>query len=301
MRTFDYHSATSSGEALDLLGRYGDDAHLMAGGTSLMLMMEQGLVQPGHVVGIRGVGALQGVKALPGGGLEIGAITTHRQAERAPEVSAYCPILSEMFSRVATIRVRNQATVGGNLVHADPAQDPPPMLLALDAEVVISGKSGERTVPIDGFFRDFFETAVAEGELLTSVRLPALAAGTRAIYIKFLPRTEDDYATVSVAATMRLGANNRCEDVRVALGAAAPVPLRAKKVEAAVRGQQLTPDLINQAAELVRDEVDPIDDVRGSAKYKREMARVWTGRALNALLEGHDGSRWRRGGAVASV
>ena len=137
---------------------------------------------------------------------------------------------------------------------------------------------------------------MGEGELLTSVRLPPLASGTRAIYIKFLPRTEDDYATVSVAATMRLDADNRCEDVRVALGAAAPIPMRAKRVEEAVRGQRLTPQLIDQAADLVREEVDPIDDVRGSAKYKREMARVWTARALNTLLEGGDGSRWRRNG-----
>jgi carbon-monoxide dehydrogenase medium subunit len=294
MRPYDYHPATSPSEALDLLGRYGDDAHLMAGGTSLMLLMQQGLVQPGHVVGLRGVKELEGVQSTPDGGLEIRAVTTHRRVERSPQVAAYCPTLAETFSRVATIRIRNQATIGGNLVHADPAQDPPPMLLALDASAVVSSGKGERTVPLDGFFRDIFETAVEEGELLTSVRLPPLASGTRSIYIKFLPRTEDDYATVSVAATLRLGPGNRCEDVRVALGAAAPVPLRAKKVEAAVRGQTLTPQLIAEAAELVRDEVDPIDDVRGSAKYKREMARVWTGRALQELLDGGDGRRWRR-------
>ena len=115
--------------------------------------------------------------------------------------------------------------------------------------------------------------------------------GTKSTYIKFLPRTEDDYATVSVAATLRLGADNVCHEVRVALGSAAPVPLRAKKVEAAVRGQRLTPELINSAAELVRDEVDPISDVRGSANYKREMARVWVGRALRSLLDGSNGTR----------
>jgi len=294
MREFDYHPASSAAEAIDLLGRYGDDAHFMAGGTSLMLMMQQGLLQPGHVVGLRGVNELAGVRALPNGGLEIGAGTTHRQVERSPQVASYCPTLAENFSRIATIRIRNQATIGGNLVHADPAQDPPPMLLALDAEAVISSGKGERVEPLDGFFKDVFETAVAEGELLTAVRLPALADGTRSIYIKFLPRTEDDYATVSVAARLRLGANNRCEDVRVALGAAAPIPLRAKKVEGALQGQQLTPELIDQAAELVRDEVDPLDDIRGSAKYKREMARVWTGRALKELLAGGDGSQWRR-------
>jgi carbon-monoxide dehydrogenase medium subunit len=240
---------------------------------------------------LRGIQEMKGISALPNGGLEIRALTTHRQAERSPDVRSYSPTLAENFSRVATIRIRNQGTVGGNLVHADPAQDPPPMLMALDGEAVIASKSGERTVPLDGFFRDFFETAVADGELLTAIRLPPVQQGTKATYIKFLPRTEDDYATVSVAATLRLGPDNVCQDVRVALGSAAPVPLRAKKVEEAVRGQRLTPELINSAAELVRDEVDPISDVRGSANYKREMARVWVGRALRSLLDGSNGTR----------
>ena len=252
-------------------------------------MMQQGLINAGHVIGLRGIREMQGISALPNGGLEIRALTTHRQAERSPDVKSYCPTLAENFSRVATVRIRNQGTVGGNLVHADPAQDPPPMLMALDGEAVVASKSGERTVPLDGFFRDFFETAVADGELLTAIRLPPMQPGTRSTYIKFLPRTEDDYATVSVAATLRLGADNVCQDVRVALGSAAPVPLRAKKVENAVRGQRLTPELINSAAELVRDEVDPISDVRGSANYKREMARVWVGRALRSLLDGSNG------------
>jgi carbon-monoxide dehydrogenase medium subunit len=286
MREFDYHAATSTAEALDLLARYGDEAHAMAGGTSLMLMMQQGLVRPGHVVGLRGISEMEGIERRPDGGLEIRALATHRQAERSPDVRAYCPTLAENFSRVATIRIRNQGTVGGNLVHADPAQDPPPMLMALDGEARVVSKGGERLIPLDTFFRDFFETALEEGELLAGVRLPPLATGTRATYIKFLPRTEDDYATVAVAATLRMGPDSQCEDLRVALGAAGPTPLRARRVEGALRGQRLTPALIDSAAEVVREEVDPIDDVRGSARYKREMARVWVGRALKSLLDG---------------
>ncbi|HZT06844.1 MAG TPA: xanthine dehydrogenase family protein subunit M [Chloroflexota bacterium] len=293
MREFDFHPATSTAEALDLLGRYGDDAHFMAGGTSLMLMMQQGLVQPGHVVGLRNIRELRGVRSVPGGGLEIGATTTHREVERAKETSAYCPTLAENFSRIATVRIRNQATIGGNLVHADPAQDPPPMLLALDAEAVVASKSGERAIPIDGFFEDFFQTAVREGELLTAVRFPRLPDGVLTTYVKFLPRTEDDYATVSVAAALKLGTDGRCEHVRVALGSAGPTPIRAHQVEDALSGKQITPQAIDDAAELVREEVDPIDDVRGSARYKREMARVWTSRALRGLLERSNG---RQGG-----
>jgi len=163
------------------------------------------------------------------------------------------------------------------------------MLLALDAEAVVSGKSGQRTIPMDGFFEDFFQTAVQEGELLTAVRLPKLPDGLKTTYVKFLPRTEDDYATVSVAAAVKLGADGKCEYIRVALGSSAPIPLRSKKVESALQGQQLTPKAIDDAAELVRDEVDPIDDVRGSARYKREMARVWVSRALRSLTGASNG------------
>lgn len=285
MREFDYHPASSVAETLDLLDRFGEDAHLLAGGTSFMLLHRQGLVQPGHVIGLRGVDELRGIRAQDGG-LEIGAMTTHREVERSAAVQAFCPTLSENFRHIATVRIRNQATIGGNLVHADPAQDPPPMLLALDAEVTIAGKDGERTVPLDGFFEDYFQTAVREGEVLTRVRIPALPTGSRTRYVKFLPRTADDYATVAVAVRLQLGADSRCDDIRIALGAAAPIPMRAKRTEDALRGQRLTPSVIDEAAALVRDEVDPLSDVRGSAAYKREMARVWTGRAIRSLLEG---------------
>jgi carbon-monoxide dehydrogenase medium subunit len=286
LNSFDYHAPTSLDETFDLLAAHGEDAHLIAGGTALVLLLNQGLVQPGHVIGLRSVSDLEGIRRLDDGGLQIGALTTHRQAENAGDVQAYCPALAETFSRVATVRIRNQATVGGNLAHADPAQDPPPMLIALGGEVVVASKSGQRRIPLDEFFVDYFETALQPGEVLVSIDLPPLPAGTRVTYKKFLPRTQDDYATVSVAASLRVGNGGECEDVRVALGAAATTPVRARKVEDALRGQQLNAAAITEAAALVRDEVDPLDDLRGSAAYKREMARVWTKRALLELLNG---------------
>jgi carbon-monoxide dehydrogenase medium subunit len=282
---FDYHAPTSLEETFDLLNTYGEDAHLMAGGTALVLLLQQGLLQPGHVVGLQKVGELQGVRRLDQGGLQIRAMTTHRQAEKAAEVQAYCPALVENFSHVATIRIRNQGTVGGNLAHADPAQDPPPMLIALDGQAVIASRQDERRVPLDEFFVDYFETALQPGEVLVSIELPPLPAGTRVTYKKFLPHTQDDYATVSVAAALRVGADNTCQDVRVALGAAATTPVHARNVENALRGQRLDAQKIKDAAALVRGEVDPLDDLRGSAAYKREMARVWTQRALQELLD----------------
>jgi len=282
---FDYHAPTSLQETFDLLNTYGEDAHLMAGGTALVLLLQQGLVQPGHVVGLQKVAELKGIRRLDAGGLQIRAMATHREAEKSAEVQAYCPALVENFAHVATIRIRNQGTVGGNLAHADPAQDPPPMLIALNGQAVIASRTGERRMPLDEFFVDFFETALQPGEVLVSIDLPPLPAGTRVTYKKFLPRTQDDYATVSVAAALRVGAGGTCEDVRVALGAAATTPVHARKVEDALRGQRLDAQKIKDAAALVRDEVDPLDDLRGSAGYKREMARVWTQRALQELLD----------------
>lgn len=284
MRAFQFHQAENLSEVHTLLEHLGaDDTHLIAGGTSLVLLMQLGLVEPGHIVSLRRVKELQGIQTLPGGGLEIRALATHRQLELSPEVKAYCPALAETFGHVATVRIRNQATVGGNLAHADPAQDPPPMLIALDAHVVLRTRSTDRTVPLDEFFVDYLTTTLQPGEVLTAVRLPPLANGTRATYQKFLPRTHDDYATVSVAATMLLDAEGRCEDVRVALGGVAAVPLHARAVEDALRGDVPTDRRIADAAALVPDLVDPPEDARGSSAYKRRMARVWTERALQQL------------------
>lgn len=286
MRTFDLVPAGSVTEAIELLERHGgDDVHLLAGGTALILMMKQELVQPRVLVGLRDIDALHGVRTMPDGGIEIGALTTHRQAERSPDVQGYSAALAQAFAQVATVRIRNQATVGGNLAHADPAQDPPPMLMALGAEVLVSGSRGERRVPIDDLFVDYYETTLSYDEVIVAVRLPPRNPRARTTYVKFLPRTEDDYATVAVGAWVDLDDEGTCVDLRVALGAAAMTPIRAAAVEAALRGRRLSPALVEEAAELVRDEVDPIEDIRGSAAYKREMARVWVARAIRELLD----------------
>src|SRR5262245_12325083 len=189
----------------------------MAGGTSLMLLMHLGLVEPTRVITLGKIEALRGIQRTGDGGLEIRALATHRQAEQSPDVRAYCPELATTFGHVATIRIRNQATVGGNLAHADPAQDPPPMLMALAAQVVLQSELGERSLPLEDFFLGYLTTALEPGEVVTAVRLPPLPDGARAVYHKFLPRTQDDYATVSVAASMSRDPDGRCVDVRVAL------------------------------------------------------------------------------------
>ena len=284
MRTFDYTAAASIDEALAALKEYGDEVEFIAGGTSLILMMQQGLVQPAKVVGLGNIKELRGIKRSADGGLEVGAMTTHRQLETSPEAFAYAAALPQSLGVSATIRIRNQATLGGNLVHADPAQDPPPVLIALDSTIdVVSAGGGARSIPMEAFFSDFFETTLGENELLRSVKVPPMPAGSRLAYKKFLPRTEDDYATVSVAVRLGVDPDGKCKDIRIGLGALAVTPLRAKAVEKALLGQKLTAASIREASALVRDEVDPLDDVRGSANYKREMARVWTERTIASL------------------
>jgi len=286
VKTFDYSAAASIDEALAAIEEYGDELEFIAGGTSLVLMMQQGLVQPSKVIGLGQIKELRGIKRSANGGLEVGAMTTHRQLETSPEAFAYAAALPQSLGVIATIRVRNQATLGGNLVHADPAQDPPPVLIALDALVdVVSTGGGARAIPMEEFFTDFFETALGENELVRSVRIPPMPAGSRLAYKKFLPRTEDDYATVAVAVRLGVEPDGTCKDIRIGLGALAVTPLRARAVEQALLGQKLTEKAIKEAAALVRDEVDPLEDVRGSAKYKREMARVWTERTIASLAK----------------
>jgi aerobic carbon-monoxide dehydrogenase medium subunit len=276
--TFDYHEPRFLTEALELLDRYGDDAHLIAGGTATVLLIRQGLLRPGHVIGLRAIEELRGITRTADGGLRIGAMATHRAVERSSEARLYSPALTDAFASVATVRIRNQATVGGNLAHADPAQDPPPMLSALNATVSVRSSRGERSLPIEELAVDHFTTSLAHDEVITAVILPPIEAGSRETYLKFLPKTADDYATVSVAATLRFASDGTIAETRIVLGAVGATPIRARRVEGALRGQPRSS--VRDAVALVSEEIDPIDDLRGSAAYKREMARVWTGRAL---------------------
>lgn len=284
MSAFAYVPASSLDEALSLLARHGDDAHLLAGGTSFVLLLRQGLLDPGVVVGLRSVPGLDTIEVDQAGRLRIGAMATLSQIERDPLVGRSLPVLREVVRRVATIRVRNQATIGGNLVHADPAQDPPPVLLALDAAVEVAGPSGRRILPLNALFVDVIQTSLAPGEIVTALVVPLPPPQARFATVKFLPRTVDDFATVSVAVRVDTLPDGRVGDVRIALGAVAPVPLRAEAAEDAIRGRVPDDRLIDDAADLVLHAVDPVDDVRGSADYKREMARVWTRRALGRAL-----------------
>ena len=285
MNAFDYQAPRTVDEVLALLRENGDDARVIAGGTALVTMMRQRLVLPECLVSLRDVAGLGGIEATKGE-LRIGALTTHREMEVSPLVKDRLAVLAETFRRVATVRIRHMATVGGSLAHADPNQDPPVTLMALNAKVEVRGAAGRRELPLGTFFRDYYETALEPGEIITAVTVPPPPAASGAAYVKFLPRSADDYATVAVAAIVTLEADGqRCREARIALGSVAPTPLRAQAAEALLPGEQLDERLLRAAGEAAKGEVNPLTDHRGSAEYKREMTAVMVGRALTQAWE----------------
>jgi carbon-monoxide dehydrogenase medium subunit len=284
MRLFDYHRPTTVGETLDLIAELGDEAELLAGGTSLMNMAKLGLAEPEHVIALAGVPELRGLTCSAAEGLTVGAMATIRDVETAALVHDLAPGLAEAASHVATVRIRNQATVGGNLGHADPNQDLPPMLMVHDAVARIRGPEGVREVPVTDLFLGFFETVLDEGEILEAVHVPPLPARLRTGYLKFLPRTKDDYPTVSVAAGLGLE-DGRVTDARLAVAGGGSTPLRCRAAEAVLVGSDAGADAVAAAADALAGELEPISDGRGSARYKTEMARVSARRVLDRLLQ----------------
>lgn len=278
-----YHAARDWNEAQALLAEHGDDATVVAGGTAFMLLLRQGLIRPAHVIGLRGLPDAARIDVDAHGGISIGALATHTSVERSREIARTWPELADAVGKVATVRVRNQATLGGSLAHADPASDAPVMLAALAAQAVVVGAGGaSHRIAVDELLVDTFTTSLGPTELIRAVEVPARTPATRAVYLKYTLRTVDDYATVSVAARAEV-VDGRYAALRIFLGAVGSRPMRAASVEKALTGRAIDPKVASDAAALVAGDIDPIDDVRGSAEYKREMARVWTARALAAL------------------
>ena len=276
-----FHAAVSLTDARVQVERYGDDARIVSGGTAIALFLRQGLILPGLLVGVAKVPELQSIARLPDGGLRIGAAVALRRLENDPLI-AHWPLLAAALRAVATPRIRNMATLGGGLAHADPAQDPPVALAALDARIVVAG-SAERRIPAADFALGYYETALRGGEIITAIELPAPVPAAGAAYLKFLPRSVDDYGVVTAAARVELR-DGTCTGVRLCLGAVGPTPLLVD-VAADLIGTGLDDAALRRACARVGDLVDPIGDVRGSAGYKRDMAVVFARRAVRAAAE----------------
>jgi aerobic carbon-monoxide dehydrogenase medium subunit len=270
-------------EAAGLRGEHGDEARILAGGTALVLMLRNRLIAPRYLISLNTVEGYRDVTYQPGEGLRLGALATIAQAERAPALREHYPALADTYHQVANIRVRWAATVGGNLTEADYASDPPAMLMALDARVGVAGPRGAREIPLGEFFTDYYETALAPDEVLTEIRVPDPAPGTRATYFKFITRSSEDRPCVGVAATLRLDASGACEDLRVVVGAVAGTPQRFPEAEAQARGERPTSALFQAIGQAYAQAIDPIDDMRGSAWYRQRMVGVLVARALERL------------------
>jgi carbon-monoxide dehydrogenase medium subunit len=283
MIRFDYLEPATLSEAFSLLQQHGDDARVIAGGTSLIIWMRQRLLMPKMVIGLGRIPEFDTITFDRQEGLRIGAGARHRDIELSPAVKQHYPLLHETFRKVAQPRIRNMGTIGGNLAGGDPLTDPGASLIALDAELTLASSNATRTVSVEDFFVDYYQTALEPGELLTEIRVPPPQRPGWS-HIKFTPRSVEDFATVGVAMTLRAKAGS-CEDVRLALNSVASTIIRAKRAEDVLRGQRLSDDLLREAGEIAASEVDPMDDNRGSADYKRDLVKVLVRRAAEQAIQ----------------
>jgi len=263
-------------EALQLRADHGDDATIVAGGTYLGILMNQGFLAPGTLISLHRVPELRFLMTT--GELHLGAMVTHRTVERSPLVQKRWPALARAFSVVASPRVRNQATVGGVLADADYASDPPSMLTALGARVVLRSSTAEREVPVEDFITGYYETDLREDELLVEVRVPGNVE--RAVYRKFRSRSTEDRPCVAVAAAVTAGR------LRVVVGAVTDRPQHFPEVCAVADGMPLTADIAAEIGRRYAELIDPISDSRGSSVYRRRVIAVEVRRALEDLADG---------------
>lgn len=286
---FRMHHPKSVKEACRILADLGEDAIPVAGGTALLILMKAGLAAPTHLVNLYGLTELRGLQYDPKVGLRIGAVCNHRSVERHPAVLAHYAMLADTYRRVANVRVRNRATVGGNLAHGDYRLDPPAPLIAMDARLKLCGPDGEREMPLAEFFRGYYEVNKGAAEVVTEILVPPPAENSRGTYIKFVGNAAADWPILGVAALLRTVKGGQVDDLRIVLSCVAATPLRVSGLEKLAFGRRLSPDCIASVAEAAATQADPIADARGSIWYKREMIRVHVRRALEQLSIGSGG------------
>jgi carbon-monoxide dehydrogenase medium subunit len=282
---FEYVAPETLDEAIKLLADSGGEAKILAGGHSLLPAMKLRLAQPGTLIDLRKVPGLNEIK-VDANGVTIGAMVTHADVARSPEVQRALPALAEAASVVGDLQVRNRGTLGGSLAHADPAGDPPAAFLALDGSIVAKGPGGERTIAATDFFIDILTTALAEDEIVTSVTFPTLASGTGTAYAKF-DHPASHYALTGVAAAVKLDGSGNVESVKVGVTGVGPKAYRATAVEDALVGKRA--DAIADAASHAADGIDCNDDIHASAEYRAHLATVFARRALQAAFSRANG------------
>jgi len=278
---FDYHSPQSLDEALSLLKEHAGSAKILAGGQSLIPAMRFRLAVPSMLIDINRLDDLRYIEER-GDHLAVGAMTLENSLEDSSVVRSSYPLLYDTAVVIADPLVRNMATVGGNIAHADPANDHPATMLAYDATVVAKGPNGERTIPIDDFFTGLFENALGEDEILTEIRIPKPAANSGGAYIK-MERKVGDYAISAAAVQLRLEGDT-VKEARIGLTNVSAVPMRAKGAEAELVGKAASDAVLEAAGKAAAAECDPSADLRGSADYKRDLTRVLVKRSIQKAV-----------------
>jgi carbon-monoxide dehydrogenase medium subunit len=275
----------------------GPDVKVVAGGTDLLPQMKNGVLKPRRVVDLSALPELKVLELSSDGGLRVGAGVSARRLEQASSVRTSFPALAESAALVGSFQIRNLATLGGNLANAAPSADMAPPLLALEAEFLIGGPKGSRRVPAADFFLGVRRTQLAPDEVLVEIIIPAPAPRSGGTYVRHTPRRELDIAVVGVASQLTLDGGT-CRKARIALGAVAPVPVRAREAEARLEGQEISPELIEEAAQLAVKAASPISDQRGSAEFRKHLVRVLTRRTLTTAYQRANGLTAARNGAI---
>jgi CO/xanthine dehydrogenase FAD-binding subunit len=270
---FEYLAATKLEEALELLSQHKDDEYkIIAGGQSLNTMMKHRLISPEYIIDIKGLSDLDYINFDAKDGLRIGALTTHRSLEKSPVIKEKFSVLAEMEENVASVETRNWGTVVGDLCNADPAADPAPVFIALNAKLKIACSGEERTVDAEDFALDFFETTVQPGEMVTEIQVPVVPPNTGIKFAKY-SQMLGDYALGSAAVLITLDEKKEiCINARIGLGGAGSTPIRARKAEAVLKGKKITDDLLAEAGRTASEETNPTTGIEASAEYKRELA-----------------------------
>jgi carbon-monoxide dehydrogenase medium subunit len=286
MRNFDYLEPTTVAEACTLLKQHAGEAKVFAGGSHLTILMKQGLYQPKVLINIKKISELKGIKYDVQEGLSIGALVTHREIETSPLVREKFPVLCEAEREVANIRVRNMGTVGGNLASGEPLTDLSQIFICLDGKAKIVGPNGQRVIPVEELFLDFYTTSLAEDEILTQVVLPPLPARSDVEYIRFSSSSVVDKPSVGVAVrlTLETGAET-IQIARIVLGCVGATPVRARKAEALLVRHKVTQELTEEAGSIASQECSPTSDLRGSEQYKRAIVKTLVKRAAGRAYE----------------
>jgi aerobic carbon-monoxide dehydrogenase medium subunit len=283
MKPFDYYKPTDIVGVLKLLHEHGADAKILAGGTDLLVQMKKERLSPGTVVSLSALDQLRGVRPLPGGGLEIGALTTADELQRDSQIQSHCPVLAEAASVLGYPEIRRRATIGGNVANASPAGDLSTALLTLDAFVVARNLDVGREIPLTGFFSGPGRTILLPGETIIALRVPPNPGRKCGVYRKLGMRRAMEIGIVCLSVLAVGETADRKRSVHIALGAVAPTPIRAKAAEALLYGREITPELSREAGCLAAEEASPITDVRGSDWYRKRMVSVLVSEALQEI------------------